>query len=84
MALSYALSMNEFLVYAINMRCMLSNFIISVERLEQCMHIPSEAPEKVEDSRPPLNWPVAGRVEIKNLKVSVSLLWFILFINLCL
>ncbi|WOG90394.1 hypothetical protein DCAR_0209638 [Daucus carota subsp. sativus] len=69
MALSYALSMNEFLVYAINMHCMLSNFIISVERLEQCMHIPSEAPEKVEDSRPPLNWPVAGRVEINNLKV---------------
>ena len=84
MALSYALSMNEFLVYAINMHCMLSNFIISVERLEQCMHIHSEAPEILEDNRPPLNWPVAGRVEIKNLKVSVSLLWFILFINLCL
>ncbi|XP_074326450.1 ABC transporter C family member 10-like isoform X1 [Apium graveolens] len=69
MALAYALSMNEFLVYAINMHCMLSNFIISVERLEQCMHIPSEAPEKIEENQPPLNWPSAGRIVINNLKV---------------
>ncbi|KAK1377127.1 ABC-type xenobiotic transporter [Heracleum sosnowskyi] len=69
MALAYALSINEFLIYAINMHCMLSNFIISVERLEQCMHIPSEAPEKIEQNQPPPNWPSAGRVVINNLKV---------------
>ncbi|KAL1830212.1 hypothetical protein ACET3Z_008624 [Daucus carota] len=69
MALSYSLSINVILVYAINIHCKLSNYIISVERLEQCMHIPSEAPEKIEENQPPPNWPSAGRVEINNLKV---------------
>ncbi|KAJ1388459.1 P-loop containing nucleoside triphosphate hydrolase, partial [Sesbania bispinosa] len=40
----------------------------SVERLNQYMHIPSEAPEVIEGSRPPVNWPVAGRVEIDKLQ----------------
>ncbi|KAK1377135.1 ABC-type xenobiotic transporter [Heracleum sosnowskyi] len=68
-ALSFALSMNVFLVYAINLHCMLSNLLISVERLEQCMHIPTEAPEKLEENQPPPNWPSAGRVEVNNLQV---------------
>ncbi|OMP05463.1 hypothetical protein COLO4_08829 [Corchorus olitorius] len=41
----------------------------SVERLEQYMHIPSEAPEVIEGNRPPHDWPSAGKVEIYNLKV---------------
>ncbi|KAK1371384.1 hypothetical protein POM88_037476 [Heracleum sosnowskyi] len=55
MALSFALSMNVVLVYAINLHCMLSNFLISVERLEHCMHIPTEALEKLEENQPPPN-----------------------------
>lgn len=69
MALSFVLSMNVFLVNAINMNCMLSNFFISAERLEQYMHILSEAPERIKENQPPPNWPSAGRVEINNLKV---------------
>ncbi|WOG96156.1 hypothetical protein DCAR_0415487 [Daucus carota subsp. sativus] len=69
MALSFVLSMNVYLVNAVNMNCTLSNFFISVERLEQCMHIQSEAPEKLKENQPPPNWPSAGRVEIHNLKV---------------
>ncbi|KAK2966470.1 hypothetical protein RJ640_018999 [Escallonia rubra] len=69
MALSYGLSLNVYLVFSVQSQCLLSNMIISVERLEQYMHVPSEASEKIEGNRPPLNWPSVGRVEISDLKV---------------
>ncbi|XP_057446132.1 ABC transporter C family member 10-like isoform X2 [Lotus japonicus] len=69
MALSYGLSLNASLVFSIQSQCNLANYIISVERLNQYMHIPSEAPEVIEGNRPPLNWPVAGKVEINDLKI---------------
>ncbi|KAJ9706092.1 hypothetical protein PVL29_001589 [Vitis rotundifolia] len=69
MALSYGLSLNVFLVFTVQNQCSLANMIISVERLEQYMHIPSEAPEVIEHYRPPPNWPAIGEVEICDLKV---------------
>ncbi|CAK9173850.1 unnamed protein product [Ilex paraguariensis] len=69
MALSYGLSLNVFVVNSVQSQCMLSNLIVSVERLEQYMHIPSEAPETIQGHRPSLNWPTVGRVEIHDLKV---------------
>ncbi|CAL5405213.1 unnamed protein product [Camellia sinensis] len=53
MALSYGLSLNMSLVFSIQNQCTLANLIISVERLNQYMHIPSEAPEVIEENRPP-------------------------------
>ena len=44
--------------------------IISVERLNQYMHIPSEAPEVIEGNRPTTNWPAVGKVEIQDLQVN--------------
>jgi ATP-binding cassette subfamily C (CFTR/MRP) protein 2 len=69
MALSYGLSLNNSLVFSIQNQCTLANYIISVERLNQYMHIKSEAEEIVEGNRPPTNWPDAGKVEINDLKV---------------
>ncbi|XP_027367226.1 ABC transporter C family member 10-like [Abrus precatorius] len=69
MALSYGLSLNMSLVNSIQNQCYITNYIISVERLNQYMHIPSEAPEIIEEKRPPVNWPVAGRVEINELQI---------------
>ncbi|XP_061342018.1 ABC transporter C family member 10-like [Gastrolobium bilobum] len=69
MALSYGLSLNASLVFSIQNQCNIANYIISVERLNQYMHIPSEAPEVIEGNRPPVNWPVAGKVEINDLKI---------------
>ncbi|KAL4333348.1 hypothetical protein GQ457_07G007620 [Hibiscus cannabinus] len=69
MALSYGLSLNVFLVFSVKYQCFLSNDIVSVERLEQYMHIPSEAPEVIEENRPPHDWPCVGKVDIRNLKV---------------
>ncbi|KAK0587930.1 hypothetical protein LWI29_031401 [Acer saccharum] len=69
MALSYGLSLNVYLIYAIENHCLAANFIVSVERLEQYMHIPSEAQTVVEGKRPAHDWPAIGKVEIYNLKV---------------
>ena len=69
MSLSYGLSLNIFLVVSVQFQCQLSNLIVSVERVEQYMHIQSEAPEIIESNRPSTNWPSVGRVVIENLKV---------------
>ncbi|KAF5947202.1 hypothetical protein HYC85_013159 [Camellia sinensis] len=47
----------------------LTGMALSYERLEQYMHIPSEAPEIIQCNQPVLNWPTIGRVEIHDLKV---------------
>ena len=72
MALSYGLSLNMSLVFSIQNQCTLANYIISVERLNQYMHIPSEAPEVIKDNRPPSNWPTKGKVDICDLQVSLT------------
>ena len=72
MALSYGLSLNMSMVFAIRNQCTLANYIICVETLYQYMHIPSEAPEVIQDNRPPQNWPFTGKVEICNLKVTLQ------------
>ncbi|PON57770.1 ATP-binding cassette containing protein [Parasponia andersonii] len=69
MALSYGLSLNNSLVNSIQKQCILTNYIVSVERISQYMYIPSEAPEVIEENRPPANWPIAGKVEIRDLQV---------------
>ena len=71
MALSYGLSLNMSLVSSIQNQCTLANYIISVERLNQYMHIPSEAPVIVKENRPPVNWPTRGKVEIQDLQVNL-------------
>ncbi|CAN6713152.1 unnamed protein product [Malus baccata var. baccata] len=69
MALSFGLSLNVFIVFSVQVQCMLENAMISVERVEQYMRIPSEAPEIIEENRPANNWPNVGKVEIHDLKV---------------
>ncbi|GAA0181640.1 ATP-binding cassette [Lithospermum erythrorhizon] len=69
MALSYGLSLNMSLVFSIQNQCSLANYIISVERIHQYMHIQSEAPEIIEEKRPPVNWPTMGRVDIQDLQI---------------
>lgn len=65
------LSLNITLVSSIQYQFTLVNYIISVERLNQYMHIPSEAPEILKDNRPPVNWPWRGKVEIQDLQVEL-------------
>ncbi|KAL9237372.1 hypothetical protein vseg_011928 [Gypsophila vaccaria] len=69
MALAYGLSLSSIMIKAIQYQCVLANNIVSVERLNQYMHLASEAPEVIENSRPPKNWPIFGKVEIHDLQI---------------
>uniref|UniRef100_A0A803M010 ABC-type xenobiotic transporter n=1 Tax=Chenopodium quinoa TaxID=63459 RepID=A0A803M010_CHEQI len=69
MALTYGLALNISMVNSIQNQCTLANYIISVERINQYMDIPSEPPEIIKDNRPPQNWPSVGKVEIYNLQI---------------
>ncbi|KAM3729894.1 hypothetical protein ACB098_12G045400 [Castanea mollissima] len=69
LALSCGLSISVLFVRTVQNRCTLENNIICVERLNQYMHLSSEAPEVIELNRPTTNWPAVGKVEIQDLQV---------------
>lgn len=69
LALSYGLSLNSTLYWAIYMSCFLENKMVSVERIKQFSVIPSEAEWTKKDSLPPPNWPARGDVELRNVQV---------------
>ncbi|GKV36539.1 hypothetical protein SLEP1_g44660 [Rubroshorea leprosula] len=69
LSLSYALSITSTQVFTSRWYCNLSNYIISVERIKQFMHIPEEPPAIIEENRPPSSWPYKGRNELQKLKI---------------
>lgn len=73
LAVTYGLQLNARLSRWILSFCKLENKIISIERIHQYCHIPSEAPPIIEESRPPPSWPEEGKIEIIDLKVSITI-----------
>ncbi|KAL1369219.1 hypothetical protein HN51_023337 [Arachis hypogaea] len=69
LSLSYGLSLNSVLFWAIYMSCFIENKMVSVERIKQFTNIPSEATWNIKDRLPPSNWPGQGNVDIKDLQV---------------
>ncbi|KAK7277730.1 hypothetical protein RJT34_22745 [Clitoria ternatea] len=69
LSLSYGLSLNSVMFWAIYMSCFIENKMVSVERIKQFTNIPSEAAWNIKDRLPPPNWPGQGHVDIKDLKV---------------
>ncbi|KAG8389142.1 hypothetical protein BUALT_Bualt02G0198400 [Buddleja alternifolia] len=69
LAVTYGLNLNARLSRWILSFCKLENKIISIERIHQYCHIPSEAPPLIDDSRPPSSWPENGTIELIDLKV---------------
>ncbi|KAK8524847.1 hypothetical protein V6N12_029701 [Hibiscus sabdariffa] len=69
LSLSYALSLTGMQLTASTSYCNLSNYMVSVERIKQFMHIPEEPPAIIEDNRPPSSWPSKGRIEFQELKI---------------
>ncbi|GJZ25915.1 ABC transporter C family member 8-like protein [Tanacetum coccineum] len=57
LSLSYALALTNAHVFLTRWYCGLANYVISVERIKQYMHIPPEPPAVVEKNRPPSSWP---------------------------
>ncbi|CAL5002919.1 unnamed protein product [Urochloa decumbens] len=72
MVLSYGLSLNMLFLFSIQNQCSLANQIISVERLNQYMHIASEALGMVEDNQLPANWPSVGKIELHDLEIQYN------------
>jgi hypothetical protein len=71
MSLSYGLALNFVVYYAISISCMLENYMVAVERVNQFSTLPSEAAWK-KDDHPPPNWPTHGDIDINDLKVRRS------------
>ncbi|XP_034696556.1 ABC transporter C family member 8-like isoform X5 [Vitis riparia] len=69
LSLSYALALTGTQVFFSRWYCNLSNYVVSVERIKQFMHIPSEPPAIVEEKRPPTSWPSKGRIDLQYLKI---------------
>ncbi|XP_058074067.1 ABC transporter C family member 8-like isoform X2 [Magnolia sinica] len=69
LSLSYSLTLTFSQVFLTRWHCSLANFIVSVERIKQYMHIPSEPPAIVDDMRPPHSWPFKGRIDLQDLKI---------------
>ncbi|KAL4588260.1 hypothetical protein LXL04_001143 [Taraxacum kok-saghyz] len=69
LSLSYGLSLNVALFWAIYMGCNVENRMVSVERIKQFSNIPSEAEWVKKDNPSPPNWPSHGNVELKDLQV---------------
>lgn len=69
LSLSYGLSLNGVIFWAIYFSCFVENRMVSVERIKQFCTIPSEAVWEIKDRVPPMNWPTHGNVELKDLQV---------------
>ncbi|KNA20530.1 hypothetical protein SOVF_051440 [Spinacia oleracea] len=69
LSLSYGLSLNSVLFWAIYMSCFVENRMVSVERIKQFTEIPSEAEWTFKDPVLPPTWPAQGNIELKNLQV---------------
>nr|XP_043610795.1 ABC transporter C family member 4-like [Erigeron canadensis] len=69
LSLSYGLSLNGVLFWALYMSCFVENRMVSVERIKQFTNIPSEAEWVKKDNPPPSNWPSQGNVQLKDLQV---------------
>ncbi|KAI7992748.1 ABC transporter C family member 4 [Camellia lanceoleosa] len=69
LTLSYGLSLNGVLFWAVYMSCFVENRMVSVERVKQFTNIPSEAEWEKKDCLPSANWPTHGNVDLKDLQV---------------
>ncbi|KAL4383983.1 hypothetical protein GQ457_15G021760 [Hibiscus cannabinus] len=69
LSLSYGLSLNGVLFWAVYLSCFVENRMVSVERIKQFSSIQPEATWHIEDCLPPPNWPAHGNVELKDLQV---------------
>ncbi|CAJ1950985.1 unnamed protein product [Sphenostylis stenocarpa] len=69
LSLSYALTLAGTHIFFTRWYCNLLNYIISVERIKQFIHLPSEPPAIVKDHRPPSSWPSKGRIDLQALEI---------------
>ncbi|WVZ79774.1 hypothetical protein U9M48_027314 [Paspalum notatum var. saurae] len=69
LCLSYAFTLTSAQVFLTRFYSYLENYIISVERIKQYMHLPEEPPAIIPENRPPASWPQEGRIDLQDLKI---------------
>ncbi|ESQ43805.1 hypothetical protein EUTSA_v10005741mg [Eutrema salsugineum] len=69
LSLSYGLSLNSVLFWAIYLSCFVENKMVSVERIKQFTDIPAEAKWEIKENRPPPTWPYKGNIRLEDVKV---------------
>ncbi|KAJ0785137.1 putative ABC-type xenobiotic transporter [Helianthus annuus] len=69
LSLSYALTLSGIQVFFTRWYCSLANYVISIERIKQFMHIPPEQSATLENNRPPSSWPSKGKIQFEDLKL---------------
>ncbi|XP_039158970.1 ABC transporter C family member 8 [Eucalyptus grandis] len=69
LSLSYAFTLTGAHVLVTRWHCYFSNYIISVERIKQFMHMPSEPEGVLENHRPPSSWPSKVQIELEELEI---------------
>lgn len=66
LAMSYALQITQSLNWIVRQTVEVETNIVSVERVLEYTHLPSEAPEVIFKNRPQISWPSQGGVVFKN------------------
>jgi len=66
LAMSYALQIVTSLNWIVRQTVEVETNIVSVERVLEYTHLPSEAPEIIPGNRPPVSWPSKGAVSFNN------------------
>lgn len=72
LAVIYGLSLNIQQSQWVWCLCEVENTIIAVERVQQYMGIPSEAPLLIQESRPPWDWPTSGTIQLQDLQIQYA------------
>ncbi|XP_038694117.1 putative ABC transporter C family member 15 isoform X2 [Tripterygium wilfordii] len=72
LAATYGLNLNVLQAWVIWNLCNVENKMISVERILQFTNIPSEAPLVIANCRPNPEWPMEGKIELRELHVQYS------------
>ncbi|XP_045792714.1 ABC transporter C family member 8-like [Trifolium pratense] len=69
LSFSYAFTLTGAQVFWTRWFSNLSNYIISVERINQFIHIPAEPAAIVDNNRPPSSWPSKGKIDLQGLEI---------------
>ncbi|XP_058750305.1 ABC transporter C family member 8-like [Vicia villosa] len=69
LSLSYALHLTTAQTFWSKWFSDMLNYIISVERMKQFIHIPVEPPANLDNNRPPSSWPSKGRIDLQDLEI---------------
>lgn len=72
LCLSYSLTLTASQVFLTRFYSSVEQYIISVERIKQYIHIPPEPPAVIQECRPSPSWPSQGNIELQNLMVMIN------------